>query len=297
LSSCEEVLVTGTRYSIPIEKSGKTIYKLTEQDLKRNAGKTVADVLFEVPGLHIDGNFGSPGTNYSYFSRGGSTKNALILIDGLPINDPSGITAFYDLRLLSISQLESIEILKGGLSTLYGTGASSAVINIRLKGNEGFSSALDTTQAQNFDKDGVQKQNSLLKAAYAFNDKFSLNALIGRDKFETDYDAGAFFDAENRQVGEMLRFGLRPVFNYGNGSVELKTVFAFNKNDFQSIFPIQYEGQNAQFDLNNKHRLREGLTGFWGVHGCTLCIFAVSNHRRFECTCWAKNEYAQRIWI
>ncbi|GAB3659258.1 ligand-gated channel protein [Echinicola sediminis] len=129
----KEVVVTGTKFEIPVEKSGKTIYKLDVKAIERNAGKTVADLLNEVPGIQIDGNFGSPGTNISYFVRGASSKNTLILIDGLPINDPSGATATYDLRLLSLDQVESIEVLKGGLSTLYGTGASAAVINIKLK--------------------------------------------------------------------------------------------------------------------------------------------------------------------
>ncbi|MBD8490839.1 TonB-dependent receptor [Echinicola sp. CAU 1574] len=129
----EEVVVTGTKFEIPVEKSGKTIYKLDQSDIERNAGKTVADILNEVPGIQIDGNFGAPGTNLSYFVRGASSKNTLILIDGLPINDPSDISSTFDLRLLSLNQVESIEVLKGGLSTLYGTGASAAVINIKLK--------------------------------------------------------------------------------------------------------------------------------------------------------------------
>ena len=128
----DEVVVTGTKFKIPVEKSGKTIYKLNSDDLQRSAGKSVADVLNEVPGIQIDGNFGTPGTNVSYYVRGGRNKNTLILIDGVPLNDPSSIDAFFDLRLLPLNQIESIEILKGGLSTLYGTGASAAVINIKL---------------------------------------------------------------------------------------------------------------------------------------------------------------------
>lgn len=129
----KEVVVTGTRFALPIEKSGKTIYKLTADDLKRNAGKTVTDILNEVPGIQMEGNFGSPGTNISTYVRGGRNKNTLILIDGVPLNDPSAINATFDLRFLPVNQIESIEVLKGGLSTLYGTGASSAVINITLK--------------------------------------------------------------------------------------------------------------------------------------------------------------------
>lgn len=129
----EKVVVTGTKFGLPIEKSGKTIYKLTTQDIERNAGKTVADLLNEVPGIQIDGSFGNRGANLGYYVRGGRDKNTLILIDGVPLNDPSGVTASYDLRFLQVDQIESIEVLKGGLSALYGTGASAGVISIQLK--------------------------------------------------------------------------------------------------------------------------------------------------------------------
>lgn len=129
----DEVVITGTKTEVPIEKSGKTIFKLTRKDIEANSGKSVADLLNEVPGVQMDGNFGPVGTNISYFVRGAPGKRTLILIDGIPFNDPSGIDQTYDLRLLNLNQVESIEILKGGLSSLYGTGAAAGVINITLK--------------------------------------------------------------------------------------------------------------------------------------------------------------------
>src|SRR5690606_7508987 len=100
---------------------------------QQNAGKGLADLLNEVPGIQTDGNFSAPGTNQSYYIRGGRNRQALILIDGVPLNDPSAISAEYDLRYIPLAQIESIEVLKGGLSTLYGTSAMSGVINITLR--------------------------------------------------------------------------------------------------------------------------------------------------------------------
>ena len=56
-----------------------------------------------------------------------------MLIDGVPLTDASQISNDYDLRLFNADQVESIEILKGASSTLYGSGAATAVINIKLK--------------------------------------------------------------------------------------------------------------------------------------------------------------------
>ena len=55
------------------------------------------------------------------------------MIDGVQLNDPSHITNEYDLRLIPISNIESIEIIKGASSVLYGSGAATAVINITTK--------------------------------------------------------------------------------------------------------------------------------------------------------------------
>ncbi len=129
----DDVVISGTKTETPIEKSGKTIFKIGAETLQSSLGKSVADILNEVPGLQIGGNFGALGTNIDYSVRGGANRQTLILIDGVPFNDPSGISQTFDLRLLDLDQIESIEILKGGLSTLYGTGAAAGVINITLK--------------------------------------------------------------------------------------------------------------------------------------------------------------------
>lgn len=127
------VVVTGNRFETPIEKSGRVIYKITAADIQQSAGRTVADLLNQLPGINVDGAFGTPGTNLDYHVRGGRNRHTLILIDGLPISDPSSISNDYDLRLLDANLVESIEVLKGGASALYGTGAAAGVINIKLK--------------------------------------------------------------------------------------------------------------------------------------------------------------------
>jgi vitamin B12 transporter len=129
----DEYVVIGTRVETPVEKSGKMIYRISSEDMLKSGSRNVADVLNRVPGIQMDGNFGAPGSNLDYFVRGASSKRTLILIDGVPFNDPSGIDLTFDLRLIDINQIESIEVLRGGLSSLYGSGAAAAVINIKMK--------------------------------------------------------------------------------------------------------------------------------------------------------------------
>jgi vitamin B12 transporter len=54
----------------------------------------------------------------------------LILLDGIPLNEPAGVGGSFDLRLLSLDNIERIEILQGSQSTLYGSNAVAGVVNI-----------------------------------------------------------------------------------------------------------------------------------------------------------------------
>src|SRR5688572_9256636 len=64
-----EAVVTGTKFEVPVEKSGKVIFKIDANRLK--TGQPLTEILNEIPGVQMDGIFGTPGTNVSYFIRGG----------------------------------------------------------------------------------------------------------------------------------------------------------------------------------------------------------------------------------
>ena len=112
----------------------------------------------------------------------------MVLIDGIQVTDPSQLSGDYDFRLLNLNQIESIEITKGAASTLYGSGAASAVISITTKTANAnkistvISSSTGTNQTeadQNYDladfTNSVAFSGTLNKLTYrtAFNQHFS----------------------------------------------------------------------------------------------------------------------------
>lgn len=129
----QEVVISDTKFAQSKEKSGKVIEVITALDLAKKSGQTLATVLSQVTGVEINGNQSANGKNLGYYIRGGRNRQVLILIDGIPVTDASGISIEYDLRLLPVEQVERIEVMKGAASTLYGTGAATGVINITLK--------------------------------------------------------------------------------------------------------------------------------------------------------------------
>ena len=133
VETLNEVVITATKFKSKKENTGKVIYEITQKDIVNNAGKTVIELLNNIPGIEIKGANSNASEPRSTYVRGGRSRQVLVLIDGVPVSDPSLISQEYDLRLLSLNQVESIEILKGASSTLYGSGAATGVINIILK--------------------------------------------------------------------------------------------------------------------------------------------------------------------
>lgn len=103
-----------------------------EQIRARNAA-SVAEVMNQLPGLHVD-QVGGPGGTASVYIRGADPNYTLVLIDGVRQNDPTTSRGgAIDLSSLSTSNIERIEVIRGGGSALYGSDAMGGVINIVTK--------------------------------------------------------------------------------------------------------------------------------------------------------------------
>ena len=132
-----EVVVTATRSSKKQSEIGKVVRVISAETLSKSQGRSLTEVLNNVAGLTIGGNGNTPGDVKAVYLRGAAPGNTLILIDGIPVNDASGITGEYDISAIPVEQIERVEILKGGNSTLYGSDAVAGVINIITKKGTG----------------------------------------------------------------------------------------------------------------------------------------------------------------
>jgi vitamin B12 transporter len=137
-TTLEAAVVTATKFERKQTETGKVLSVIDRATLERNGGKTLGEMLNTVAGVQIIGANNNPGTNNLVTIRGAAAGNTLILLDGVPVNDPSVITNYFDINFIPIDQIERIEILKGGQSTLYGSDAVAGVINIisRKPGNK-----------------------------------------------------------------------------------------------------------------------------------------------------------------
>ncbi|HEU4721575.1 MAG TPA: TonB-dependent receptor [Gemmatimonadaceae bacterium] len=120
------VVVTATRSPIPAGRTPAAVTVLDGEQLRAEGITTVADALRAVPGLSVVPS-GSYGGATSLFIRGGESKYAKILVDGVPLNDAGGA---FDLSTLSTDNLDRIEVVRGPASVLYGSDAMAGVVQL-----------------------------------------------------------------------------------------------------------------------------------------------------------------------
>jgi vitamin B12 transporter len=126
----DEAFVTANKFEQKQSQTGKVVAVISKEQLERSNGKSLAQVLNEQAGVVINGALNAPGTVQTIYMRGASSGRVIILLDGIPINDPSMINNEFDLNFISVHDIERIEIARGAQSTAYGSDAITGAINI-----------------------------------------------------------------------------------------------------------------------------------------------------------------------
>ncbi len=133
----EEIVVTATKTLNSIaDAGGASVTVITSADIKASGKETVEELLKGVAGIDVVSN-GGLGSQTTLFIRGGDAKNTLVLVDGVPLNDPSTTNRTANFANLTLDNVERIEVVRGTLSALYGSNATSGVINIITKKGDG----------------------------------------------------------------------------------------------------------------------------------------------------------------
>jgi vitamin B12 transporter len=174
------VVVTANRTPLPAAHIGSSVSVVTRDELQRRGITRVYDALKFVPGVTLSRN-GGVGGSATVRLRGSSSGQVKVLVDGMPINDPSNVDGSYDFNNLSVNGLDRIEVVRGPQSTLYGSDAIGGVINIiTRKGEDGKSrtayvggGSYNTAEAGAELYDGNDRWQYGIAANYLHTDGFS----------------------------------------------------------------------------------------------------------------------------
>ena len=130
--SLDRIIVTGTRSERgPDTLAARTV--IDREQIDRLQPASLQELLRGQTGLGIY-NQGGAGKVSGLFLRGTSPGQVLVLVDGVKIGSPtSGMAAVWD---IPVSQIERVEIVRGPLSSLYGSEAVGGVIQIFTRGGD-----------------------------------------------------------------------------------------------------------------------------------------------------------------
>lgn len=126
-STVETVVVTASRVEQRVTDAIPHTTVITEREIRESGARDVMSLLAREPGFQFT-QTGGIGSSSAVFMRGGEARQTLILVDGIRVDSATtGATAIDQILL---DNIERIEIVRGNVSSLYGSTAVGGVIQI-----------------------------------------------------------------------------------------------------------------------------------------------------------------------
>lgn len=136
ITTLSDVVVSATGYEQALADAPASISVLTSQELAGKYYRDVSDSLQDIPGVSVEGGANGRMESTSITIRGMAEAYVLFLVDGKPLGDSgeafyNGFGAGSKINMLPpASAIERIEVIRGPMSSLYGSSALGGVINI-----------------------------------------------------------------------------------------------------------------------------------------------------------------------
>ena len=219
----EDVVISATRSEALSRKLPSSTYVVNKEQIKLNCGSSLASAMQGASGLFLK-SYGGVGSLQTISLRGMSPEHTAILIDGIRVNNAQN--GLIDLGVFSSSNIERIEVLKGGSSSLYGTDAVGGVINIITKnpienGQCFLSSAVGSYNYHRFEQSVALKQND--NVSY----QISLRNESGKGNYDFHFNNGIASKTLQRNNADYKLFFADGKIIW-NGSENLSNFFSLN---------------------------------------------------------------------
>lgn len=200
-----EVVVTATRLpAVVADTPGARV--IDRAAIDRRGAVFAADILTDVPGLSVvrSGAFGGVA---QVRMRGASPGKTLVLVDGVPVNDPAEVNGAFDFSGFELSDIERIEVLSGPQSSLWGSDAIGGVIAFTTRDLDGLSADLE---AGSFDTVRGRLAAGVSTEQYGFGawaSHFDTSGISAADEADGNPEADGF---TSTTVGARGRYAITP---------------------------------------------------------------------------------------
>lgn len=123
------VVVSASRTARPAREVAATVNVLTPAVVRTSPARTTDDLMRQAPGVELPRLSSTvSGAEEIVSLRGADEGRSLVLLDGVPLNDPWG--EWIQWNRAPRSQIDRVEVLEGGGSSLYGNYAMGGVISL-----------------------------------------------------------------------------------------------------------------------------------------------------------------------
>ena len=252
----ETVVVTANRTEERLAQTLQHTTLITQEQIRNSGAADLPTLLRREAGLEI-AQSGGVGKQSSTFMRGANSNHTLVLIDGMRAN--SATTGATALDQIMVDQIERIEIVRGNVSSLYGSEAIGGVIQIftkRGKGEPGLNVAAgygtENTTRFNAGYGGVAGKTR-------FNANLSVFRTDGFSAISRDFIPLAFFSKAGDEDDDGYRnlsfsANLSHEFSLGQ-SVGLTALHSDGKVDFDGTGVNSSKSKLTAFSLYSSNQI------------------------------------------
>lgn len=283
----ETVNVTAERRQVSSEETTAPVSVLDREQIDRKAVNTIGDVFRSLPGTS---SVNEGGFQVRPRIRGFDSNRVLVLVDGERLNNSRTATAQsgVELGLVDTGSVESIEVVRGSGSVLYGTDAMAGTVNIitrdtPLRRDAGFHFGADLDTFYSSNENGRRGTASVTGASKYFAFRVS-QSLERFGNYKTGRPGTVFLNDFRTAGGAITNDG--EVQNSQTHGGNTRAIGRFFVNDKSSL-KFSYD------------RRRESNIGSAGLVGTFTGFFPFSDRDKFSgrYDTVAINKYLQRVSV
>ncbi len=230
----DEITIISDKLNTKLADSPTNIEIIDEKEIESINGNTLPDILNTKANVFIK-SYGLTPALSTISINGLGAEHTLIVVDGVKLN--SFQNSHIDLSLIPINNIERIEIINNGVSSIYGSDALGGVVNIILKNKE----ILDKDRTTKYS--ASISQGSYKTIGYSINvykelQKFNLG--INYEKESSDGNYKYYFNSGNGKILKERENAAYALYNLG-----LRTQYIIDNENVIKFFST-YSDQDKQ---------------------------------------------------
>ena len=235
-NNLEEVVITGQYNPQSVKKSVFQVKVITRNDIDRQAGNNLADLLNQTLNINIIPSASTGKSGVQLF--GLDSQYFKILIDNIPVINDEGLGNNTDLTQINLDDIQQIEIVEGSMGVEYGANAVSGIINIITKKSsihkwEVTPYIQEETVGNEYNLRDQGRHIQSLKVGHNFDKRWYANALITSNDFKGFY---------NNRKGENYteNDGLRGYEWLPKNQLNVKSLVSYSRDKHRFFYKFEY---------------------------------------------------------